>query len=143
MLANRSMPQDVLIPVLGYSDVGVAVGWLTEAFGFTVRWQVGEHRAQVAVSPSAALAIVQGETALSTTDHLMVRVEDVDAHRARALQAGATVSELVDHVYGERQYTAVDLAGRSWVFTESIADVHPEEWGARTSWEAAPPMTSL
>ena len=60
----------------------------------------------------------------------MVRVEDVDTHRARAMAAGASVSEAADHMYGERQYTATDLSGRRWVFTESIADLVPEGWGA-------------
>lgn len=126
------MPQDVLIPVLGYPAVGEAVQWLTDAFGFMTRWQVGEHRAQLAVGPSAAVAIVQGNAPPSTIDHVMVRVDDVEEHLARALAAGAQVGDVQDHMYGERQYTAVDLSGRSWVFTQSIADVAPEEWGAQT-----------
>ncbi len=31
--------------------------------------------------------------------------------------------------YGERQYTAVDPAGHQWTFSETLADVAPEEWG--------------
>jgi hypothetical protein len=31
--------------------------------------------------------------------------------------------------YGERQYTAEDLAGHRWTFTQAIADVAPEDWG--------------
>ena len=30
---------------------------------------------------------------------------------------------------GERQYTAVDLGGHVWTFSQSIADVAPEGWG--------------
>jgi len=33
-----------------------------------------------------------------------------------------------DFPYGERQYTAEDLAGRRWTFSQSIADVDPQEW---------------
>jgi len=44
MRINRSMPEDVLIPVLGYPSVSEAVAWLTR-FGFTVRWQIEDHRA--------------------------------------------------------------------------------------------------
>ena len=58
----------------------------------------------------------------------MVRVSDVDAHRARAAAAGAAVEEAEDHFYGERQYTAIDLAGRMWVFSQSIADLDPSDW---------------
>lgn len=132
MLHNRSMPQDVLIPVLGYPAIEEAVQRLSEAFGFWMRWQVGEHRAQLAVGRTAAVAIVQGDASPGTIDHVMVRVDDVDGHRARALAAGAQVGDVHDYMYGERQYTAVDLSGRSWVFTQSIADVAPEEWGAQT-----------
>jgi uncharacterized glyoxalase superfamily protein PhnB len=31
--------------------------------------------------------------------------------------------------YGERQYTALDPAGRRWTFSQSIADVDPAAWG--------------
>jgi hypothetical protein len=31
--------------------------------------------------------------------------------------------------YGERQYSAEDLAGHRWTFSETLADVAPEEWG--------------
>jgi hypothetical protein len=39
VLANRSMPASTVIPVLGYDDVGEAIEWLCEAFGFTERWR--------------------------------------------------------------------------------------------------------
>ena len=32
-------------------------------------------------------------------------------------------------IYGERQHSVVDPAGHSWTFSESIADVAPEDWG--------------
>jgi uncharacterized glyoxalase superfamily protein PhnB len=123
------MPQDVLIPVLSYPSVTEAVSWLTRVFGFTVRWQIGEHRAQLGVGPTAAIAITQGPVP-DTADHVMVRVDDVDAHRAEALAGGARVSEAADHPYGERQYSATDASGRHWLFTESIDDLAPEDWGA-------------
>ncbi len=31
--------------------------------------------------------------------------------------------------FGERQYTAEDLAGHQWTFSETLADMAPEEWG--------------
>ena len=45
MQRNRTMPDDVLVPVLGYPLVSEAVVWLTKAFGFTFRWQIEDHRA--------------------------------------------------------------------------------------------------
>ena len=62
----------------------------------------------------------------------MVRVDDASGHGERARARGATiVSEPQDYPYGERQYTAEDLGGHHWTFSESIADVAPEEWVAR------------
>ena len=37
--------------------------------------------------------------------------------------------EPTDFEYGERQYTAEDLAGHQWTFTETLNDVDPKEWG--------------
>jgi uncharacterized glyoxalase superfamily protein PhnB len=131
VLSNRTMPEGALIPVLSYPSVPEAIRWLGTAFGFALRWQIGEHRAQVEAAPGCAVAITAGDVVLGA-DHVMVRVPDAAAHRDRAQAAGAEVGDLADHMYGERQYTARDHAGRTWVFTESIADVEPAEWGATT-----------
>lgn len=70
------------------------------------------------------------------TQHLTIFVEDVDAHYARAKEAGAEiVEELHDTVYGERQYGAKDIAGHLWLFSQHAEDVSPEEWGATSSQE--------
>jgi hypothetical protein len=37
MRFNRSVPPCTVIPVLIYPDPGLAVDWLSAAFGFTVR----------------------------------------------------------------------------------------------------------
>jgi uncharacterized glyoxalase superfamily protein PhnB len=67
-----------------------------------------------------------------TTSGVMVRVTDVDAHHDRATAFGAkTFGPPTTHRFGERQYTAEDLAGHRWSFTQSVADIAPEEWGAR------------
>ena len=48
MKPNRSMPSAVVIPVLIYPDVREAVAWLSGAFGFVERLQIGEsHRSQM------------------------------------------------------------------------------------------------
>jgi uncharacterized glyoxalase superfamily protein PhnB len=126
MLVNRSMPSGAVIPVLGYDDVAEAADWLCETFGFTERWRAGSHRAQLAVGDSA-VAVTQGG---SRGSNVMVRVDDVDAHYERASERGAQVlGPPADYPYGERQYTAVDLGGHTWTFSQSIADVAPEDWG--------------
>ena len=56
MKANRSIPSAVVIPVLIYPDVRAAVAWLSEAFGFVERVQIGEdHRSQLSVGDGAVL----------------------------------------------------------------------------------------
>jgi uncharacterized glyoxalase superfamily protein PhnB len=59
-----------------------------------------------------------------------VRVADVDAHYRRAEKAGARIpAPPADHKYGERQYTAEDLDGHRWTFSQTVADVDPASWG--------------
>ena len=126
------MPPSTVIHVLGYVDVGEAVDWLCETFGFTERWRAGNHRAQLAVGDGAVVVTERGDDqAPSSADHsVMVRVDDVNAHHERARESGARILHPpTDYPYGERQYTAEDLGGHHWSFSQSIADVAPEEWG--------------
>ena len=134
MRSNRSMPGGTVIPELAYPDVAEAATWLCDVFGFTVRLAIADHRIQLNVGDGAVVltrlandvpleAVVSGHA-------VMVRVEDADAHHARARQAGAVIiGPPADFPYGERQYTVADLVGRRWTFSQSIADVAPEEWG--------------
>ena len=65
------------------------------------------------------------------TQYVLVHVEDVDRHCAHAKEYGARIVEpLTDMPFGERQYTAEDHAGHRWTFSQHIADVAPEDWGA-------------
>lgn len=126
MKSNRSIPNCTVIPELSYPDVAAAVDWLRNAFGFALRIRIGNHRAQLDVG-AGAIVVRDGEPG---HDRVMIRVDDVDAHCARAERAGARiVARPTDHPFGERQYTAEDFAGRQWVFSQTIADVAPEDWG--------------
>jgi uncharacterized glyoxalase superfamily protein PhnB len=126
VISNRSVPEAAVIPELPYPDVREAADWLSRAFGFEERLQIGDHRAQLVYESGAVIAI-QGDAPGST---LLVRVDDADAHHARAASAGAKIlSEPEDYPYGERQYSAVDPGGHRWTFSQSIADVDPAEWG--------------
>lgn len=128
--ANRSMPDCTVIPVLTYPDVSVAVEWLCRVFDFGIRWQIGEHRAQLSIG-DGAIAITVAPQDETNPDSMMVRVSDIDAHYERTRQRGGRVlSPPIDHPYGERQYTVADHSGRSWTFSATIADVAPEDWGA-------------
>ena len=139
MRANRSIPSATVIPVLIYPDVREAVSWLGEAFGFVERVRIGEdHRSQLSFGDGAVIiGDIRKERrpprAGEVTHSVMVRVDDVAAHCERARANGALiVMEPVDFEYGERQYVAADLAGHQWVFSQTLADVAPEEWGGTT-----------
>jgi uncharacterized protein (DUF952 family)/uncharacterized glyoxalase superfamily protein PhnB len=134
-LDNRTMPASVVIPQLVYDDVAEAIDWLCDAFGFSLRWQAGDHRAQLEVPGGGCVVVTEPRTshALHGQWSVMIRVTDVDAHHEHAVARGATIVEPPkDFPYGERQYVAEDLAGHHWDFTQSIADVAPEEWGGRS-----------
>jgi uncharacterized glyoxalase superfamily protein PhnB len=136
MRQNRSIPTAAVIPVLIYPDVREAVAWLTAAFGFVERVQIGEsHRSQLQVGDGA---VIVGDVrhdrrpprAGEVTHSVMVRVEDANAHCAHARAHGAEiVMEPTDFEYGERQYSVADLAGHQWTFSETLEDVAPETWG--------------
>lgn len=136
MKPNRSIPTATVIPVLTYPDVREAVAWLGAAFGFVERVRIGEnHRAQLKVGDGAVIvADVRHDRRPprpgETTHSVMVRVADAHAHCRRAREHGARIlMEPTDFEYGERQYTAEDPAGHQWTFSETLADVAPEEWG--------------
>jgi len=131
---NRTMPPSTVIPELTYEDVTEAIEWLCDKFGFVERWRAGDHRAQLSIG-DGTVAITEPRTSKVRPGprDIMVRVADAAAHCERARARGAIiVSEPRDYPYGERQYTAEDLGGHHWCFSQSIADVAPEEWGGTT-----------
>ena len=128
---NTTMPPCTIIPELVYDDVTEAGRWLCDTFGFVERWHAGDHRAQLSFA-GGTVAITEPRTskALPGPISVLVRLHDVDAHRAHAGACGARIiDEPRDHPYGERQYAVEDLGGHRWVFSQSIADVAPEDWG--------------
>lgn len=138
MTANRSMPPGTIIPELAYGDVGAAAAWLCETFGFKRRLQIGNHRFQLLFGESSIVVTQHKDgpdfhISPSEASHaIMVQVTDVDvdSHYEQAKAAGARIiSPPTDYPYGERQYTAEDLVGRRWTFSQSISDVDPQAWG--------------
>lgn len=150
MLANRTMQACSVIPELVYDDVAEAIDWLTLAFGFKERWRADGHRAQMRVG-DGAVVLTEARTGHRWRDQpdaielrvprpdefsqaVLVRIEDVDTHHAQAQAAGARIlHEPTDYPYGERQYSVMDLAGHRWCFTQSIADLAPEDWGGTSA----------
>lgn len=129
-------------PYLLYEDVAAAIDWLSRAFGFEETLRFADDDGTVT---HAELALGDGVVYLGhpgpdyrspkrvgASSHLVhVYVEDVDAHHARAVEAGApALGELEDTPYGDRRYDAEDLEGQRWSFAQRMKDVAPEDWGA-------------
>lgn len=139
MRTNRSIPRATVIPVLTYPDVRAAVDWLTTALGFVECVRIGEdHRAQLSVGDGAVIVADTGGSRRPpdpsvVTHSVMVRVPDANAQHDQALAHGAVeVSPPTEFAYGERQCTVQDPWGHRWTFSETVADVAPEEWGGTT-----------
>ncbi len=148
---NRSRPPKTIVPVLIHEDVDKAVDWLCGAFGFTERLHAAGPdgkitHAQLTIGEGAVMLGVQrvGQRFASPDDaefrpprpdevsqYISVHVDNVDQHFEHANQFGARIlTPPADHSFGERQYTAEDLAGQRWTFSQSVAEVAPEVWGA-------------
>ena len=128
------MPDSAVIPVLHYRSVPEAVTWLCSTFGFSERLRIGDHRSQLTVAGGGSVVITQGLTAaadaIGPTHSIMVRVSNVDQHYERATAAGARVlGGPATHPYGERQYSAIDIGGHAWTFSQTVASVEPSSWG--------------
>jgi uncharacterized glyoxalase superfamily protein PhnB len=131
---------------LFYDDARTAIAWLVEAFGFTVQLlvegadgsivhsQLAYGEALIMVGEGAAARPPKFGVPLSSPRHLggansqsvMLFVDDVDAHCARARAAGATIAaepELHDYgpeYWADRSYGALDLDGHLWWFTQRM-----------------------
>jgi uncharacterized glyoxalase superfamily protein PhnB len=131
VIPNRSVPSADVIPVLAYPDAVAATEWRCGAFGFRVRLRIGQHRAQLVFGEGAVIVTQAGGIEPDGAHSVHVRVEDANAHHERAAAFGAEILGLpAEYPYGERQYTAKDVGGHRWTFSESIADVDPASWGA-------------
>ena len=121
-----------IIPFLRYNDPAAAIDWLSTAFGFEVlevtrggegqvvhaelRWGIGTF--QLGPAGGGALPMASPRDLPLTNQGVYVYVGDeVDAHHARAVAAGAEVAmELTDTAYGSREYVARDVEGHLWGF---------------------------
>jgi predicted enzyme related to lactoylglutathione lyase len=163
MIANRSALGGDIVPGLVYTDVAKAIEWLCDVFGFSERLRAADEDGTVG---HAQLAIGQGGVMLGpsrkgqgfasapddaelrpprpneVSQDLTVHVDDVDRHYEHAKKRGARIlSPPTTCPFGERQYTAEDLERHRWTFSQSVADVAPEDWGAKVSQIKSPGQT--
>jgi uncharacterized glyoxalase superfamily protein PhnB len=122
-----------IIPALRYRQAAPAIDWLCKAFGFERRMVVPADGGKIA---HAELTLGNGMIMLGDVDTeygqlvaapngsgqpvtqgIYVVVDDVDAHYAKAQDAGADiVLPIKTQDYGGRDYTARDLEGHVWTF---------------------------
>jgi uncharacterized glyoxalase superfamily protein PhnB len=117
-----------IYPSLRYRDARVAIDWLVEAFGFTVK---EVHADADGVIGHAELGGFGGIVMLGTEPEggdprwgrhagqgwLYLSAEDPDALHDRAVAAGAEiVRPLEDTDYGSREFSARDPEGNIWSF---------------------------
>jgi uncharacterized glyoxalase superfamily protein PhnB len=138
MLKNRSVPTDTILPHVMYRDVGAALAWLTQTFGFVEHYRYGQpiNGAQLYLG-NAYIMIAQAQKGEDSPAHcgcatqsLTVFVEDIEKHYERVKTAARIVEDLHETAYGELQYAALDLEGHHWLFSRHAKDVSPEDWGA-------------
>lgn len=110
-------------PTLRYDDPKAAIAFLTSALGFVAE---NVHSADDGSIGHAELSFGGGVVMLGTrTDPpgqfdtgravTYLVVDDVDAHRDRAVAAGAeVVYGPVDQPYGSREYAVTDPEGNIW-----------------------------
>ena len=141
MVVNRSAPKATVVPILVYEDVGRAIEWLCDVFGFTERLRAGAPggsvaHAQLDVAECTVMLGRQGAEYRpprpnEVSQYVTVHVDDVDRHFEHARRRGARIVKAPANMpFGERQYTAEDIGGHRWTFSQSVADVEPEAWGA-------------
>jgi uncharacterized glyoxalase superfamily protein PhnB len=123
-----------IIPYLYYPNAIEALDFLTRVFSFEVVSEVRDKEGTVwtaQVRFGDGLVMIGpglegfGTTAvpdgLLATSRMFVRVDDVEAHCARAVASGAAiVSELADHRGGNRQYVARDCGRHEWIFAQPL-----------------------
>jgi PhnB protein len=146
MVQNPPDGYQRVIPYLSYRDAPAAIDYLCRTFGFEERFRMpgpdgAIGHAELSIHGEVVmLATAVDEMGMSTPDELgkhhalvMVYVDDVDAHHARAVAAGAaSIGEPETKFYGDRSYQAKDPEGHTWYFAQHVRDVSPEEMGGQT-----------
>ena len=125
-------------PSVIYQDPKSAMRWLENAFGLEVaifiesdeggfihcQMRYGEHLISVGQEWDEAFKSPLKLGGKNTQLTSLQIDTDVDAHCARARQAGAViVSEPETQFYGDRTYRCIDPEGHHWSISQAVEDV--------------------
>ena len=135
-----------VVPMLSYEDAAKALSWLSDAFGFveTQRLVDGQDRvvhAQMSTPHGIVMLASPSPTYVSPQHHreyceiartssdvpwvidgVLVYVDDVEAHYARAANKGAALLSTIEESPFGRLYRTEDLEGHRWMFMEAAED---------------------
>ena len=127
---------------LSYKDPRAAIEFLQNAFGFEPTMIITDDDGNIGhseLSLGNGYIMVGGEWAEhikspasiggwnTQTIHVQL-TEDIDAHCARAKNAGADiVAEPEDQFYGDRTYRCKDPEGHMWTFGQTLRIVSTED----------------
>lgn len=132
-----------IVPMIAYEDTAAAIEWLTEAFGFKEhgpRYVMDDGtigHAELEISGEVVMLATPNREYQSPKTHrescsavarwldnpwvidgILVSVDDLGAHHARAVEAGANVIRPPEEGPDGRLYTAEDLEGHRWMFQQ-------------------------
>jgi uncharacterized glyoxalase superfamily protein PhnB len=131
-------------PSLNYDDARAAIDWLCKAFDFELRLLVETGDGAVAHSElvygDGVIMVAQAgnrpamqspKPGGGSTHSLMVYVDDLESHCAKARAHGATitvepkVSDYGPEYWVDRSYGAIDCGGHHWWFTQRVQTGNP------------------
>ena len=120
-----------IVPYLTYADPRAAMDFLARAFGLEVVQSMdGEDGALLHAEMRHGTGVVMigsGEAPRGSLGTYLV-VEDVDAHHARAVRAGAeVVYPPEDTEFGTRRWRACDPEGHEWSFGSYAPSTEPPD----------------
>jgi uncharacterized glyoxalase superfamily protein PhnB len=124
-----------VIPYFSYVDAKAAMDFLSAAFGFerVIAQEGADGRLAHGEMRYGTGMILMGTVDVAVprqSPGIYVVVEDVDAHHARAVAAGATiVYPPEDTEWGTRRYRCRDIEGHEWSFGTYQPQTEPPAWG--------------
>ena len=124
------MPNETILSVVRYSDPGFASQWLCRAFGFVVHrsadrlegglayvvLRLGDELVLVGSSSDEDGFVEPGEVGNESMRAYSIASDKIDAHCARAVQAGAKIEIAPRESDGGRYYMCRDPDGHLWCF---------------------------
>jgi uncharacterized glyoxalase superfamily protein PhnB len=132
----------MITPMLAYEDGSAAMDWLITAFGFQESVRMLDAEGRLAhgelILGNGRIMIASPTPAYESPRHhrehcmqaqawsqvpwvlngMLVYVDDIDAHYAQAVQAGATILTEPEDGFPGRRYRAEDLEGQRWMFMQ-------------------------